>query len=175
MTEDGGCVLLSGRPVVWPAETTLTTDPPELHLPHGLEATPGDVITGGGGAVPTARISETALRIEGDLSAALECAPRESEVVVLTARGDAIRVLSRISIARASFENGYSACRWAHVTGRLARVVEHAHGDAVGARRLLDRLQHLVRANLRLGYEVSIALQGCLEAVWPEGVPLPRR
>jgi hypothetical protein len=27
IAQDGRCVLLSGKPVVWPAETTLTTDP----------------------------------------------------------------------------------------------------------------------------------------------------
>lgn len=55
---DRGCVLLSGMPVVWPAETTLTADPPELRLPGGLTARTGDTITGGGGEVPAAAIRQ---------------------------------------------------------------------------------------------------------------------
>lgn len=89
---DRGCVLLSGKPVVWPAETTLTADPAELHLPGGLNAKSGNVITGSGGEVRAARIRETALRVEGDLTTALSCAPIDSEVVVFTTRGEGIDV-----------------------------------------------------------------------------------
>ena len=89
-----GCILLSGKPVVWPAETTVTSDPRELHLPVGLTARPGDTITGGGGELPAAAIRDTALRIDGDLSSALDCAPADSEAVVFTARGHDIRVSS---------------------------------------------------------------------------------
>lgn len=91
---DRGCVLLSGKPVVWPAGTTLTTDPPEIHLPGGLNARPGDVVTGGGGEVPGKTIRDTAIRIEGDLTGALDCASVETAVVVFTARGDDIRISS---------------------------------------------------------------------------------
>src|SRR5690242_1863758 len=56
VTRDGRCVLLSGKPVVWPADTSLTMDPPRIHLPTGLDASPGDVITGQGGEVPAAGI-----------------------------------------------------------------------------------------------------------------------
>jgi len=89
---DSSCVLLDGKPVVWPAGTTLTRDPPELHLPGDLTARPGDTITGGGGEVPSATIRETSLRIEGDLTRALRCAPPESEVLVFWARGGGILV-----------------------------------------------------------------------------------
>ena len=92
---DRSCVLLSGKPVVWPAGTTLTTDPPELHIPGGLSARSGDVITGGGGEVPGTAIRETALRIEGDLTTALSCAPTDTEVMVFTARGDDVGVSSQ--------------------------------------------------------------------------------
>ena len=90
---DRGCVLLSGKPVVWPAATTLKGDPLELHLPGGDIARSGDTITGGGGEIPAARIRETSIRIEGDLTKALACAPADSEVLVLWARGGQISVL----------------------------------------------------------------------------------
>ncbi|MDQ3121110.1 MAG: hypothetical protein M3Q59_01075 [Actinomycetota bacterium] len=84
---DRGCVLVSGKPVIWPAGTTLTTDPPELHLPGGSTARSGDTITSGGGEVDGARISETSIGIEGDLAGALECAPADSKVLLLASRG----------------------------------------------------------------------------------------
>jgi hypothetical protein len=117
------------------------------------------------------------LRIDGDLSAALACAPSDTEVVVLTTRGDALRVGVGVGIpyGRASFENGYGACRRARVAGTLERLVERSRGDVVAAPRLLDRLQRLVRANLRQGNDFSIAVQGCLEAAWSDDVPLPPR
>jgi len=84
---DRGCVLVSGKPVIWPAGTTLTTDSPELHLPGGSTARSGDTITSGGGEVEGARISETSIGIEGDLAGALECAPADSKVLLLASRG----------------------------------------------------------------------------------------
>ena len=90
-----GCILISGKPVVWPAGTTVTSDPREIHLPVGLTARPGDTIRGGGGGVPAAALRQTSLRIEGDLSSALDCAPAGSEAVVFTARGDGMSVSSR--------------------------------------------------------------------------------
>lgn len=90
-----GCVLLSGKPVIWPTGTTMTMDPPVLHLPGGLSARSGDVITGGGGEIPGTAIWETALRIEGDLTRALECAPTDGKVLVFTARGDDVGVSSQ--------------------------------------------------------------------------------
>ena len=87
-----GCILLSRKPVVWPAGTTVTTDPSRLHLPSGLSARSGDTITGGGGEVPAAGIRDTALKIDGDLSTALDCAEPDSEVIVFTARGDGMTV-----------------------------------------------------------------------------------
>jgi hypothetical protein len=90
---DRGCVLLSGKPVVWPAETTLRGDQPELHLPGSLTGRSGDTITGGGGEVPAATIRETSIQIEDDLSSALKCAPTETKLLVLWARGDPISVL----------------------------------------------------------------------------------
>jgi len=89
---DRGCVLLDGKPVVWPAGTTVSTDPPELHLPGDLTARSGDVIKGGGGEVPAAAIRETSIGIDGDLTSALSCAPSESEVIVFWARGGDILV-----------------------------------------------------------------------------------
>lgn len=134
---DRGCVLLSGKPVVWPAGTTLTSDPPELHLPNGLTAISGDTIRGGGGEVPAARIHETAIRIEGDLTSALGCAPAESVVLVLWARG------GRISVVGADRTVVPSSDRmiWAGELGRssavldpeLVRKVEEA-ASASGAR-----------------------------------------
>jgi len=87
-----GCVLLSGRPVVWPAETALALEPPELELPGGLTARSGDTIRGGGGALPAAHVRETAIEIEGDVDKALECAPSAESIVVFTARGEAMTV-----------------------------------------------------------------------------------
>ncbi len=87
-----GCVLLSGKPVIWPAGTTVSSDPSELHLPDGRAARSGDTITGGGGEVVGARIPETSIEIEGDLSRALECAPPGSKVLVLWTRGGDIRI-----------------------------------------------------------------------------------
>jgi len=52
------------------------------------------VITGGGGEVPAARIRETSLQIDGDLTNALDCAPIDSKVAVFRARGDEIHVSS---------------------------------------------------------------------------------
>lgn len=171
-----GCVLLSGKPVVWPDGTILTTNPPAVRLPGGLDGRPGDVITGGGGEVPATGIRETTLRIKGDLSSALSCAP-DSAVIVFTARGDAMWVSSGIGAARASFENGYAACRMAQAGDKLAGFVQYlpVGGDReVAARRFLAAMQRVVGAALRPGNNFAIALQGCVEAVWPDGVPLPR-
>lgn len=134
---DRGCVLLSGRPVVWPAATTLTGDPPELHLPGGLTARSGDTITGGGGEVPAARIRETSIRIEGDLTRALKCAPADSIVLVFWARGDQISVLG----ADRTVVSSSDRMVWAGELGRssavadpaLVRKVEEA-ANASGAR-----------------------------------------
>lgn len=89
-----GCILLSERPVVWPANTAVTSDPPTIHLPGGLSATTGDTIMGTGGEVPSRSILVTDLGVEGDLTAALECAPEDSAVAVFTARGDRVSVTS---------------------------------------------------------------------------------
>lgn len=87
-----GCILLSGKPVVWPAGTTVTTDPSRLHLPGGLSAKLGDTISGGGGEVPAVSIRDTALQIDGDLNAALDCGRPDTEVIVFTARGEGMTV-----------------------------------------------------------------------------------
>lgn len=104
LDSDRGCILLSGKPVVWPSGTEVTTDPPRIHLSNGLTAASGDAIRGTGGEVPAAGIRQTTLyierdlngeprsRIEGDLSGALDCADPDTEVVVFTARGDAMSV-----------------------------------------------------------------------------------
>jgi hypothetical protein len=89
---DRGCVLVSGSAVVWPAGTTLAGEPPEIHLPGGQRARPGDTVVGGGGEIPGASIRDTALRIEGDLTHALGCAPADSIVRVFNARGEAMSV-----------------------------------------------------------------------------------
>lgn len=89
---DRGCVLLSGKPVVWPAGTTLSEDPPLLRFPNGAEAAPGDLVTGGGGEIPADRLGDTTMSFEGDVQAARDCAPAAEEVVVFTARGDDIAV-----------------------------------------------------------------------------------
>lgn len=87
-----GCILLSGKPVVWPKGTTVTSDPPVLHLPGGAKARTGDTIAGAGGEVPGTRIRETKLGLEGDLTSALECAPEDSAVAIFTARGEQVSV-----------------------------------------------------------------------------------
>jgi hypothetical protein len=87
-----GCILLSGRPVIWPAGTKLTIDPPEVNLPGGLTARAGDAISGRGGEVPASKIRETSIRIEGDVTHALECVPIDIQVAVFSARGDNISV-----------------------------------------------------------------------------------
>lgn len=92
LDHERGCVLLDGKPVVWPAGTTLSSDPLELHLPGDLTARAGHRITGGGGEVPSTRIRETAIRIEGDVAGALGCNPSAREVLVFWARGGDIRV-----------------------------------------------------------------------------------
>jgi hypothetical protein len=90
---DRGCVLLSGRAVIWPAGTTLTTDPPQLNLPGDLTARPGDTVTGGGGFVPAAGPRQSG-SFDGDLDKALACAT-EAEVVVFWARGESMQVTPR--------------------------------------------------------------------------------
>jgi hypothetical protein len=87
-----GCVLLSGRPVIWPADTILEGNPPKIHLTNGLIARHGDNVRGGGGGIPATAVRETVLRIKGDLTHALSCAPTESTVVVFNARGDEFSV-----------------------------------------------------------------------------------
>jgi hypothetical protein len=152
-----GCVLLSGKPVVWPAETTLTTNPPELHLPDGLTARSGDKISGRGGEVPAARIRETSIRIEGDLTRALTCAPADSEVIVFSTRGYQISVLGADRTVVASSDRTI----WATELGTpravsdpvLVRKVEEA-ADASGARAIdmivfaLSRGQHVPAVTL---------------------------
>ena len=89
---DRGCVLLSEKPVVWPAGTTLATDPARVELPNGATARPGDVVSGGGGEVPAGHLRSGELPIVGDVDRALACAPDEPDAVVFTARGDALSV-----------------------------------------------------------------------------------
>lgn len=132
-----GCFLLSGKPVVWPSATTLTGDPPELHLPGGDIARSGDTISGGGGEIPAARIRETSIRIEGDLTKALTCAPADSKVLVLWSRGGQISVLGADRTVLSSSDRMV----WAGEVGRstavsdpaLVRKVEQA-ANATGAR-----------------------------------------
>jgi hypothetical protein len=88
---DRGCVLLSGQAVIWPAGTTLSRDPPRLHLPGGLTARPGATVRGGGGVVPPAGPRQSSSGIEGDLEKALGCAT-EPEVVVFWSRGGSMSV-----------------------------------------------------------------------------------
>jgi hypothetical protein len=87
-----GCILLSGRPVVWPSGTTVTTEPSGLHLPSGLVAKGGDTIRGGGGEIPATAIRDTALHIDGALSTALDCAAPDSKVVVFHVGDDGMTV-----------------------------------------------------------------------------------
>jgi hypothetical protein len=82
---DRGCILLSGKAVVWPTDTTFTRDPPALHFPGGLTARSGDTVGGTGGEVTGADIPDTTLQIEGDVEKALACAPSNTEVVVFNA------------------------------------------------------------------------------------------
>lgn len=89
---DRGCISLSGKPVVWPARTTLSTDSVELRLPDGLSARPGDLVEGGGGEIPAPWLAQTPMTINGDVAAALACAPGATDVVVFTARGERLRV-----------------------------------------------------------------------------------
>jgi len=105
-----GCVLLSGQPVVWPAGTTMTSSPPELHLRNGLIARPGDLITGGGGEASASAIRQSAVNIEGDVAAALDCAPQTS-IAVFNTRGDGLGVASRARMR---------PCRLSQIRLRLA-------------------------------------------------------
>lgn len=70
--------------------------------------------------------------------------------------------------ARASYANGLAACRRAQGTDALPPFTQYLHGDyrEVTARRYLDRMRSIVRANLKSGNDVGIALQGCLEGAW---------
>lgn len=77
-----GCILLSGMPVIWPAGTTASTEPPELHLPDGSRIRHGEVVTGGGGEIPAASVQQTRLRIEGDLDAAIACAVSDDVLLI---------------------------------------------------------------------------------------------
>lgn len=166
-----GCVLLSGRPVVWPAGTTLTHTAPELHLPGGLRARSGDEISGGGGAVPASTLRETALRIEGDLEKALACAPRVAEVLVFSARGDDIGVASR---------GDPRPCRVSQLRMRL--FLQGAGGSLFGAIRARNTsafpclLRGRPRITLRYSDGRSIrATEGNAPPFWRlEGRPRPR-
>ncbi len=135
---DSGCVLLSGRAAVWPAGTTLTTEPPELHLPGGLVAHPGDAIAGGGGVVPAATIRESSLRIDGDVQKALRCAQTASEIVVFSARGDDV-VVTR--------EGSGDRLAWASTLGRASEVQ-----DAV----LAQKISRAARASGARLLEVTV-------------------
>lgn len=88
-----GCVLLSGHAVVWPAGTTLTRDPPQLHLPGGLTAKPGDTVQGGGGWVPASGLRQSR-SVVGDLDKALACATAP-EIVLFASRGEGMSVSTR--------------------------------------------------------------------------------
>jgi len=90
-----GCILLSGKPVVWPAKTKLTTDPPAIHLPNGAVARQGDWIRGGGGEIVASQFDETRIRFgEGNLDDVLACASTDGSVVVFAAHGEALDVSS---------------------------------------------------------------------------------
>jgi len=138
---DRGCLLLSGKPVVWPAGTTLTSDPAELQLPGGLTARSGDVITGGGGEVQAARIRATAIRIEGELTGALGCAPADSEVVILTARG------SGISVVGADRAPSSDRLVWAGELGRSSAVSDPG---------LVRKIDEAARASGARAIDVSV-------------------
>jgi len=84
---DAGCVLLSGRPVVWPAGTQLTTTPAEIRLEDGPTARSGDIVEGRGSSLPAAELARTTQWIEGDLDEALACAPAGTEVAVFRSPG----------------------------------------------------------------------------------------
>jgi hypothetical protein len=88
---DRDCVLLSGQAVVWPAGTTLTRDPPQLNLPGGLTARPGDTVSGGGGHVPALGVRQASSGTQGDLDKARACAT-EPQIMVFGPRGEDIDV-----------------------------------------------------------------------------------
>lgn len=77
--------------------------------------------------------------------------------------------------ARASFENGFAACRRAQNIDALHFAPAPGEDRNLHARRYLDRMRRIVRENLREGNDFGVALQGCLEAAWPEGVSVPQR
>ncbi|MBA3376780.1 MAG: hypothetical protein H0U00_13380 [Actinobacteria bacterium] len=110
---DRGCVLLDGKPVVWPAGTTVTTDPPELHLPGDLTASAGDMISGAGGEVASATVRDSSMRVDGDVTTALSCAPSESQVLVFWARDGDMQV-SRVGSG--------DRLAWASELGRASEV-----------------------------------------------------
>jgi hypothetical protein len=98
---DRGCVLLSGRPVVWPTGTALTTDPPLLQFPGGGTARPGDHVNGGGGAGYAWQIRRTSIGIDGNFERAVDCVPPHTEVIVFNP-GSAMRIEPRMLVTHAT-------------------------------------------------------------------------
>ena len=78
--ERRGCVLLSGRPVIWPVGTALVHRPLAIRLPDGRTLRPGDALRGGGGAVPASHWPEA---MSGDVAALRRCAEKDDQVILL--------------------------------------------------------------------------------------------
>jgi hypothetical protein len=80
-----------------------------------------------------------------------------------------------IRSGRASYSNGIAACRRAQRTDALHFAPGPGEDRQLHARRYLDRMRSIVRANLKQGNYFGIALQGCIKAAWPKGVAVPTR
>jgi hypothetical protein len=86
---DRECILVGGRPALWPTATMLTEKPLELRLPSGEVARTGDIVRGRGWVVPAGELDRKRLWIEGDLDRTLACTPRSA---VLVFRGPGTRM-----------------------------------------------------------------------------------
>ena len=76
-----GCLLLSGRPVLWPVGTTLVDRSPALRLRDGRVVEPGDEVRGDGGNV---RVSHAEALANDNVETLRRCAGQDEEVILLT-------------------------------------------------------------------------------------------
>ena len=85
-----GCVLLSGRAVVWPSGTTVHGNT-AVRLPSGIVARAGDRVIGAGGVMPASSVASLGLVARRDLAVLNRCAGNV-EVVVFNASGEDVGV-----------------------------------------------------------------------------------
>ena len=81
-----GCLLLSGKPVVWPESTTWDAEREVLTLPNGDAASVGESLTGGGGFLDLSAVAD---QFGGNLAdAAKRCLGSTGEVAVFNPGSD---------------------------------------------------------------------------------------